>query len=125
MASGTFGSTSFFAVRAVIPVDRVFRDHRLDDFGDVFDDLRATALAALQLAAAVGTALQPMRLATIDLDRPFTTNTGVSRCGTGLLASCVPVRLGVDRDHARRRCRVPRGRAIPQFRETPVERECE
>jgi hypothetical protein len=105
----------------------MLRDHRLDRFGNVFDDPRAASLTPLQSASAVGTTRQAMRLATIDLDRSFATNTGVPHLGTGLLAPLGLVRLGIDRHHPRRRGRrnlFPSACSL-KLGQTPVQREGE
>ena len=84
-------------------MDRVLGDHRLDDFGDVFDDPRTRSLTTLQLATAMRATLQAMRLTLVDLDGPFTANALVSRLGTGLLVTFGVVRLCINRHHAGRR----------------------
>ena len=59
----------FLAGRTVVAMDRVLGNDGLDLLGNVLDDARAGAVAALQLAAAAGTAVQAVLLATVDLLR--------------------------------------------------------
>jgi hypothetical protein len=113
----------FFAFRTVVPVDRVFGDHRLNVFGDVFDDPGARSRAALQRAAAVGTALQSMRFTPVDALRGRTPRPRVSRLGTRLFAFFRRGRFGIDRNHARRRGGCWTDPVTVQFCEPLVDRQ--
>ena len=81
-------------------MDGVFGDHRLNVFGDIFDDACALAVTALQ-SVAMRTTLQPVRFRPIDLGSLVPPNTFVPFPGTRLLASLGCIRLGLDRHHTR------------------------
>jgi len=94
----------FLAIWAVIAVDGVLGDHRLDLFRNVFDHPRPRSSAALQLALTVRTTLEAMRFPLVDSHGLLATNALVADAGTGFLAATFRfVGLGVDRHHARRR----------------------
>ena len=77
----------FFAVLAVVAVDRVLGDDRLDVLRNVFDDAGAGASAALQLAAATGAGGQPVLDAGVDLRWRRPARADVADLGPRLLAS--------------------------------------
>jgi len=94
------------AIRAVIAVDGVLGDHRLDLFRNVLDHPRPRSSAALQWALAVRTTIEAMRSPFVDPHGSLATNALVADTSAGLLAATFLLCIGfcVDRDHARR-CR--------------------
>ena len=93
------------ALRAVVAMDHVLGDDRLDFRGDVFDHARTCSPAALELSAATGTTLQTMGFLLVDpLGRPAPT-TRMPFASPRLLTPPGRVGLGVDRPHARGRRR--------------------
>ena len=64
---GHDGFHVFFALGTVVAVNGVLGDHRLNLFGNVFDDPGPTALTTLQSSVTVWTALQTVGFPFIDL----------------------------------------------------------
>jgi len=95
----------FLALGAVVAMDRVLGDDRLNLFGDVFDGSRTLVRTALQRPATTGAAFQTMGLLLIDPLGSLTPVTGMTLLGTGLPRPLGRVGLRIDRDHSRRRGR--------------------
>jgi hypothetical protein len=102
MASGTTGSTCFLHF-AVVAVDGVLGNHRLDVLGNVFDDTPAFAVAALHRTVTVRTAFEAMFDTPVNPGRLGPTSAGMSLPGPLAFAALGGVWLGVDRHHGRRR----------------------
>lgn len=92
------------ATRAVVAMDHEFADHRLDVFGNIFDEPRTGTLATLQVAAAIGAAHGLMLHGLINQFRPGPTRPGMPvATARAALAAAAAIALGIHRPHARRR----------------------
>src|SRR5205814_2912739 len=95
----------FFARRAVVAMNRVFGDDRLDDFGNVFDDAGPHLFATLQGPAAIGTNIETMFDVLIDLGRRRPTLALVARGPSRFFGAFLGRWFQKGRLHARRRGR--------------------
>ena len=92
----------FLAVRAPVAMDRVFRDHRLDVFGDVFGIADARLRTALQSPLAMRTAGRAVLLVLVDLLWRWATRPFVPGFLPRFFAAARRVGLLVNRLHAGR-----------------------
>jgi len=104
-----------FAVRAVIPMNRMLGDNRGDLFGNIFDDPFALPLAALKFSAAAGAGFKAMLDCPVDLVRRLASRPGVTIPGPRLFAAFLCRRLLINRHHPRRRGRGRRLRLQAQL----------
>ncbi len=84
-----------FAFRAVVSMDGVFGDDRVQVFGQVLDQPGARAAAALQRPAAARTGLEAMFLVLIDPGRSGAAMARMSSAGAGTFAALSVCRVGV------------------------------
>ena len=90
---------------AVVAMDRMLGDNRLNLFGDVFDGSRTLVRTALQRPATTGAAFQVVLSAGINPLGSLSSMAGMTFPGTGLLTPLGYIRLRINRHHARRRRR--------------------
>ncbi len=93
------------ALGAIVALNRVFGDQRLNLMWDVFDDPRPRTAAALQLPFAMRAAFQAVRLVLVDPGRRGAPSARMALASAGLLTSFACVGFLIDRQHARRRGR--------------------